>query len=101
MRKKGQQTAPFVDTLPTKVRITHPFHPLFNNEFDLITFRRDWLYERVECLDANGHPFLIPLAWTNAAEEDPFVTISGGRSFFRVEDLIRLADLMDELKCDD
>jgi len=48
----------------------------------------------VDCVDADGWVHAIPLAWTDAAEEDPFVVLSGGRACFRVEDLLRLADLI-------
>jgi hypothetical protein len=34
------------------------------------------------------------------AEADPFVTLSGGRSFFRTEDLQRLAALLERLSAE-
>jgi hypothetical protein len=40
----------------------------------------------------------IPRAFTDAADPDPFVFVSAGRSPFRVEDLVRLAELLRELK---
>ena len=81
--------------LKRRVRITHPFHPLFTRQFDLIGYRRSWGgRERVDCLDEQGQLVSIPLAWTDAAEPDPFVVLSGGRAQFRVEDLLRLAELM-------
>ncbi|MCP4685668.1 MAG: hypothetical protein GY867_09505 [bacterium] len=97
-KKKGRQTAPFVDALAKKIRITHPFHPLFNQEFELVSYRRSWRRETLDCLDQNGRLINVPLDWTDAAAEDPFVVIAAGRSYFRVEDLIRLADLVDDLK---
>jgi hypothetical protein len=42
MRKKGQQTAPFVSTLRRRLKVTHPFHPLFNQEFELVAFTNSW-----------------------------------------------------------
>ena len=43
--------------------------------------------------------FMAMLAsWTDLAAPDPFVALAAGRSLFRFEDLIRLADLVAELK---
>lgn len=39
----------------------------------------------------------IPVEWTDLAPLDPFVEVSEGRSPFRVEDLLRLAALLDGL----
>jgi hypothetical protein len=40
----------------------------------------------------------IPLAWTDAAgQADPFVALAAGRSLFRVEDLVRLAEMIEGL----
>jgi hypothetical protein len=36
--------------------------------------------------------------WTSLAPPDPFVIAARGRAFFRLEDLIRLADLLRELR---
>jgi hypothetical protein len=41
--------------------------------------------------------FTVPLAWTDAAPEDPFRVLSGGRSYGLVEELLRLAHLLEEL----
>jgi uncharacterized protein DUF5372 len=40
----------------------------------------------------------LPRAWTDAADLDPFVVLAAGRSPFRVEDLVALADLVAELR---
>jgi hypothetical protein len=36
----------------------------------------------------------IPQAWTSLASVDPFVKLAGGRSAFRVTDLLELARLV-------
>ena len=36
----------------------------------------------------------LPLTWTNLAPVDPFVSLAGGRSAFRVVDLLELARLL-------
>jgi hypothetical protein len=38
-----------------------------------------------------------PRAWTDAADPDVFVMLAAGRSPFRVEDLLVLAELIDGL----
>ena len=40
----------------------------------------------------------LPTSWTDVAEPDVFVAVSGGRSPFRVVDLLALADLIDGIK---
>jgi hypothetical protein len=59
--------------------------------FELVTVRRNWGDERVYYQDETGSLHSLPLAWTNLAAEDPFVSLSAGRSAFRVVDLLELA----------
>jgi Family of unknown function (DUF5372) len=40
----------------------------------------------------------LPARWTSLAAPDPFVIAAAGRAYFRVEDLIRLAEQMRELE---
>jgi hypothetical protein len=78
------------------VQVTHPFHPLHGGTFEVVDRRRcheEYLYlevgaERVERL---------PARWTSAGGVDPFVQLSAGRSLFRVDDLVRLAELVAEM----
>jgi len=42
--------------------------------------------------DHSSRLISIPVRCTNVPPEDPFVKISAGRSFFRVEDLIHLCN---------
>lgn len=53
--------------------------------------RRCWGEERVYFRDEEGSLRAIPTGWTSAAAEDPFLVVSAGRSRFRVQDLLRLA----------
>ena len=48
--------------------------------------------------DDDGVQRSLPRAWTDAADLDPFVVLAAGRSPFRVEDLVALADLVAELR---
>jgi len=98
-RRKGSHIAPVIDSLKQRFRITHPFHPLFSREFDLLEYRKSWGRDSLNFIDDQGRVSTIPLEWTDAGcEQDPFVEVSAGRSFFRAEDLIRLADLVKGLK---
>ena len=40
----------------------------------------------------------LPASWTDVEEPDAFVVVSAGRSLFRPEDLLALADLLDRLR---
>ena len=60
-------------------------------------YRNNWGEDRVYFHDAEGR--LTEFAsCTDAGGIDPFVEISAGRSWFRYEDLIRLADLLEGLQ---
>ena len=56
--------------------------------------RRYWGMDRVWWVDESDRVRSLPTAWTSEAEEDAFVLLSGGRSAFRPEDLLALADLL-------
>jgi len=78
------------------VQVTHPFHPLYGGTFAVVDRRRcheEYLYlevssERVERVLAG---------WTSLGVVDPFVKLSAGRSLFRVDDLLRLTELVAEI----
>jgi len=74
-----------------RFRVTHPFHPLFGREYDLIDYRHFWTEDRVVYVDEAGEARSLPARWTSAVTEDPAVVVSAGRSHFRVVDLVELA----------
>ena len=39
----------------------------------------------------------LPASWTDVEGSDPFLVLAGERTFFRVEDLVALARLLQEL----
>ena len=81
--------------LKSSFRIIHPFHPRRGEELELLTYRRGFGYEVVECRDSSGALISVPLTFTDAVlEEDPFLSVSAGRALFRAEDLLRLAELL-------
>jgi len=98
MKSQANRTTPFVTQLPQKVRITHPFHPLYNKEFGLLGYRCVWKSEYVDLHDEKNLVIAIPIKWTDAAPRDPFVVVADNRSYFRTEDLVRLVIFIDGIK---
>ncbi|MCP5014465.1 MAG: hypothetical protein GY938_04190 [Ketobacter sp.] len=78
-------------------KVTHPFHPRYGNTYELFNYHRSWGYEYIESIDEKGQASAIPLLWTDAAGIDPLVELSQGRCAFRITDLLRLCDLIDDL----
>ena len=97
--EKSRHIAPFVNQLKQRVTVTHPFHPKCGQELELVGYRRSWGRECVDCYDAAQHLVTVPLQWTDATGvEDPFLAVSAGRSYFRVEDLVGLVELIKGLE---
>jgi hypothetical protein len=71
---------------------------LFGREFELIEYRNNWGEDRVYFCDASAQLQSILASCTDAAGLDPFLEIAAGRSFFRYEDLLKLADLLRDLR---
>jgi Family of unknown function (DUF5372) len=84
-------TAPQCDVATRRFRVTHPYHPLYQHEFDLITYRQNWGDDCVWFADAEGRLHSLPAAWTDAVAVDPFVVVAAGRSRLRVAELLELA----------
>ena len=79
--------------------MTHPCHPLSGREFDLVDRRvRGRDIERAYFYNDHGDTEGIPVVWTDLVAEDPFVVLSAGRALFRVEDLLRLSELIESLE---
>ena len=78
--------------------MTHPFHPLFAQEFELFESRHNWGEDRVYFLDSEGKMQSILANYTDVGGVDPFVELARGRSYLRYEDLLRLADLLEGLR---
>jgi Family of unknown function (DUF5372) len=74
-----------------RFRITHPYHPLFQQEFEAVSYRQNWGEDRVWFHAKNGRLHSVPTAWTSSAPVDPFVVVAAGRSLFRVVDLLELS----------
>ncbi len=81
-----------------RIRVTHPFHPLAGQEFDLISRKRNWGEDRVFIVGQGGLTTSIPATWTDVDPPDPYVVVSAGRTAFRIQDLLALAGLLDSLQ---
>ena len=53
-----------------------------------------WGEERVTFEHPEGGLWSVPVGWTNVVPADPYLSVGGGRSRFRVADLMALADLV-------
>jgi hypothetical protein len=60
-------------------------------------YRPCWGEDRVYFHHDDGRFTSIPASWTSLGAADPFVWLAAGRSYFRVEDLIAVADLVEAL----
>ena len=78
--------------------MTHPFHPLFSHEFELIEYRKAWGEDRVYFLDSSGQLQRLPASWTDVVGDDPFIVVAAGQSPLRVTELLQLADLISRLR---
>ena len=81
-----------------RFKIIHPFHPLYEMEFDLVDYIHDWREHRLYFYDRQQKLISIPTSWTNYLPEDPFVKVSAKRSFFRFDDLVQLVEKINILK---
>src|SRR5438552_12274600 len=68
-----------------RFRITHPFHPLAGNEYEMVARRHNWGEERLFYYDLEGRLKSFPANVTDMSPIDAFTQISCGRSAFRVD----------------
>lgn len=80
------------------VRVTHPFHPLFGQEFVFITVRSTWGRLRVQFYDSSGVVRSMPASWTDCGARDAFSVAAAGRSALHVDDLLALVELVAALE---
>ena len=81
-------------THPPVVQITHPFHPLHGQSFRFVVSKQIWGEDRVTLQFADGSFQSLPINWTDVVPPDPYMSVGKGRSRFRVEDLLRLSELV-------
>jgi hypothetical protein len=81
-----------------RVRITHPFHPLRGNQFDLVEHRCIFRESYVYFQDDSGQLREIPAAWTDFVAEDAFVQLAARRSPLHSRCLLELAELVAQMR---
>lgn len=54
--------------------------------------------DRVFYREPDGRMRFLAARWTSLAAPDPFVIAAAGRAYFRLEDLIRVAEQIKELQ---
>lgn len=77
-----------------RIRITHPFHPLRDQSFRFVVSKQIWGEDRVSFQHPDGSLRSVPVGWTDFLPPDPYHSVGQGRSRFRAEDLMALADLI-------
>ncbi len=78
--------------------MTHPFHPWSGREFLFVSIQQTWKRDRVYFFDDDGCMQSLPTSWTDVAALDVFVSVAAGRSAFRTEDLLALAEVIDGIR---
>src|SRR5947208_5415992 len=78
--------------------VTHPYHPLCGQTFELAAQNKEFGEDRVFYRDPDGRLRYLAARCTSLAAPDPFVIAAAGRAYFHLEDLIRLAELIKELR---
>jgi Family of unknown function (DUF5372) len=68
--------------------VTHPFHPLYGQQFEILSYRHNWGEYRVTFYQTPDHVRALPASWTSLAPSDPSVVMAAGRAAFRVADLL-------------
>jgi len=79
-------------------KITHPSHPLRDVELNLEHYTCCWSEDRAFFYDKKGHLNSVPVGWTNLCPADIFIKISAGRSYFKVENLLQIVEIIRSLK---
>lgn len=60
----------------------------------MLAYRNNWGEDRVMYRDAADRIRALPASWTSVVAADPYVTLSAGRSLFRLPDLLSLVTVM-------
>jgi hypothetical protein len=95
---RRSSTTPHGDDADSIFEVIHPYHPLKGQKFKLVTYRQNWGEDRVYFHTAEGKLSSIPACWTTVPGEDPFVVMAGGRCWFRYEDLLKVVEMVEQLR---
>ena len=78
--------------------VTHPFHPLYGQQFEILNYRHNWGEYRVIFYETPDHVRSLPAVWTSLVSPDPSVLLAAGRAPFQVKDLLALAQLVQRIE---
>ena len=78
--------------------MTHPFHPLYGQQFEMLSYRHNWGEYRVTFYQTPDRVGALPAAWTSLAPSDPTVILAAGRAAFRVADLLELSRFIQRME---
>ncbi len=98
MHLSAPSIAPDVNAQTRVFRINHPFHPCRGRSLSLVTVRQNWGEDILYYHDQEGRLVSVPANWTDMVAPDPVISISAGRSPFRLEDLLELNRLVTALQ---
>jgi Family of unknown function (DUF5372) len=79
------------------VCITHPFHPLVGQSFELVSRSPHWGEDRVIYRASDATLPSISVAMTDLEPPDAFRRIASGRAAFRTVDLLEMRVLLDQI----
>jgi len=91
---RQKRTAPDANHAKQFFTVTHPFHPWRGRRFELIDCECRWGQWRVFYVNEEGSLAYLPASWTDASAKDPFVEQARGRAVARLEDLLKLAEMV-------
>jgi Family of unknown function (DUF5372) len=93
-QRQLEVTAPLCSQPSGYVEITHPFHPLFRQQFLVLKFRTVF---RVECVVLKGSPsgtFSVRRDWTSLSSHDHYQDAGVPPRILRLESLLELSKLV-------
>lgn len=86
------------ETSATKVfAVTHPFHPLHGQTFEIVAVLNIWGGDRVAFTGADGCWRSLPAEWTDTVAPELVVTLGANRAHFRADYLLSLRKLLNDL----
>ena len=74
-----------------------PIPSLEGREVEVFEHRQDWTGDRVYFHDEGGCLRSLPAGLTDVGGAELFEVIGGGRARFRIDDLVRLVELIESL----
>jgi hypothetical protein len=78
--------------------VTHPHHPWFGQEFDLVMRGQNWREDRAWFHDGTGRLRSVPAYWTDLVADDAFNVVAAGRAAFRTQELLELVHLIGTIR---